>query len=90
MQDDLLIQRPDEAWTAEPQLLLLFHGVGSSPEDLEPLGQILAARRPASWVVSVHSPDRSDFGQGWQWFAVQGVTEANRPRRVAAAMPAFR
>jgi phospholipase/carboxylesterase len=26
---------------------------------------------------------------GYQWFSVQGITEANRPARVAAAMPAF-
>jgi phospholipase/carboxylesterase len=90
MQDDLLIHRPDPTQTTEPQLLLLFHGIGSRPEDLQPLGQVLAARRPSAWVVSVRSPDRSDFGQGWQWFSVQGITEANRPGRVAAAMPAFR
>jgi len=37
----------------------------------------------------VRAPLPSDFGRGWQWFSVQGVTEANRPERVAAAMPAF-
>jgi len=87
MHRDLIIQRPDAAGGAE--LLLLFHGVGSSAEDLQPLGQALAARWPGAWVVSVRSPHPSDVGQGWQWFSVQGVTEANRPERVAAAMPAF-
>lgn len=89
MHDDLLIQRPDGGDSAAPQLLLLFHGVGSSAEDLRPLGQALAALRPQAFVVSVRSPDRSDVGSGWQWFSVQGVTEANRPPRVAAAMPRF-
>ncbi len=88
MQTDLILQQPVTADGSE--LLLLFHGVGSSAEDLAPLGQALAARRPRAWVVSVRSPHRSDFGQGWQWFSVQGVTEANRPGRVAAAMAAFR
>jgi phospholipase/carboxylesterase len=88
MQDDLVIQRPDPA--AQPvELLLLFHGVGSSAEDLRPLGQVLAAHRPDAWVVSVRSPQRSELGAGWQWFSVQGVTEQNRPARVAAAMPGF-
>lgn len=87
MQTDLIFQRPQTSDNAE--LLLLFHGVGSRPEGLAPLAQALASRRPHAWVISVRSPDRSDLGQGWQWFSVQGVTEANRPERVASAMPAF-
>jgi phospholipase/carboxylesterase len=86
--DDILIQRPAAPGVAT-ELLLLFHGVGSSAEDLRPLGQMLAERRPLAWVVSVRSPDASDLGQGWQWFSVQGVSEANRPARVAATMPRF-
>jgi len=46
-------------------------------------------QRPGSWVVCVRSPHRSDFGSGWQWFSVQGITETDRPARVVAAMPAF-
>jgi phospholipase/carboxylesterase len=87
MHRDLILQRPEAAGGAE--LLLLFHGVGSSAEDLQPLGQALAARWPGAWVVSVQSPQPSDFGRGRQWFSVQGVTEADRPERVAAALPAF-
>lgn len=87
MKTDLILQRPRTPDSA--QLLLLFHGVGSSAEDLAPLGQALASQRPNAWVISVRSPDRSDLGRGWQWFSVQGVTEANRPERVASAMPAF-
>lgn len=87
MQDDLILQRPDAA--ADPELLLLFHGVGSSAQDLQPLGEALAAQRPGAWVVSVRAPQPSELGRGWQWFSVQGVTEANRPGRVAAALPAF-
>lgn len=88
MDGDLLIQRPDAALPA-PQLLLLFHGVGSSAEDLRPLGEALATRLPRALIVSVRSPDRSELGQGWQWFSVHGVSEANRPSRVAAALPRF-
>ena len=46
MHNDLSIQRPDAAVTR--RLLLLFHGVGSSAEDLRPLGEALAAQRPHS------------------------------------------
>ena len=89
MQDALVIQRPAAAPTPADELVLLFHGVGSSAEDLRPLAQALAPQRPQAWIVSVRAPHPSEFGAGWQWFSVQGVTEANRPVRVAAAMPAF-
>lgn len=80
---DLIVQRP----AAPQQLVLLFHGVGSSARDIAPLGQALAPQLPEALVVSVQAPEAS--GRGWQWFSVQGVTEANRPARVAAAMPGF-
>lgn len=87
MQTDLIVQRSSAPDNAE--LLLLFHGVGSSAEDLFPLAQALASFHPNASVVSVRSPDNCDFGSGWQWFSVQGVTEANRAERIASAMPAF-
>ena len=37
----------------------------------------------------MQAPFASDFGQGWQWFSVAGVTEDNRPARVLEAMPLF-
>lgn len=86
MSDAILIQRP----TATPdELILLFHGVGAQPADLVPLERALARQRPSAWVVSVRSPHASDLGRGWQWFSVVGVTESNRPARVAEAMPRF-
>lgn len=86
MSDAILIQQP-----AEPsgELILLFHGVGAQPGDLVPLGHALAQRQPSAWVVSVRSPDPSDLGRGWQWFSVVGVTEDNRPARVAETLPRF-
>jgi phospholipase/carboxylesterase len=81
----LILQQP----RSPAELLLLFHGVGSSAEDLRPLGRALAAARPQATVVSVRSPDPSDMGGGWQWFSVRGISEHNRPARVAAALPAF-
>lgn len=89
MQDALVIQTPDARSDAQGGLLLLFHGVGSNAEDLRPLGEALARHRPGAAIVSVRSPQPSDFGTGGQWFSVNGVTEANRPARVADAMPAF-
>jgi phospholipase/carboxylesterase len=84
MQDALIVQRPA---TTGRHLVLLFHGVGASPDSLRPLAAAVARHFKDAWVVSVRSPEASDFGSGWQWSSVRGVDEANRPARVAAAMP---
>lgn len=86
MAEALTIQTP--AGSAR-QLLLLFHGVGATPRDMAPLGHVLARAFPQAMVVSVPGPQASDLGGGCQWFSVQGVTEENRPERVAQAMPGF-
>lgn len=83
---DLIVQH---ASAPGCRLILLFHGVGSRPEDLVPLGRLLAEADPGAWVVSVCSPEPSDLGSGWQWFSVRGVTEDSRPARIATAMPSF-
>ena len=80
---DLIVQRP----MTPSQLVLLFHGVGSNARDLMPLGEALAPHLPGATLVSLQAPEAA--GPGWQWFSVRGVTEADRPARVAAAMPAF-
>ena len=66
---DLIIQRP----ATPSQLVLLFHGVGSSARDLAPLGEALAPHLPGATIVSLQAPEAA--GPGWQWFSVQGVTE---------------
>lgn len=81
---DIVLHRPSGP---ARQLVLLFHGVGASPEGFAALGPTLA--REDRWVVAVRSPFTSDLGSGWQWFSVQGVTEVNRVDRVADAMPLF-
>ena len=88
MQDAVIVQRPDASRPGPAALVLLFHGVGSSAEKLRPLSEAIAATLKHAWIVSVGSPDASELG-GWQWFSVQGVTEANRPARVTATMPRF-
>ncbi|MBU6257383.1 MAG: esterase [Burkholderiales bacterium] len=78
----MIVQNP----SAPRRLVLLFHGVGSNARDLL-LGEALAPHLPDALIVSVQAPQPA--GRGWQWFPVQGVTEANRPARVAAAMAGF-
>ncbi len=82
----LILQRP-----AQPaQLILLFHGVGSNAQSMAALGQAYARAFPQAMVVALDAPTPSELAPGgWQWFSVAGVTEENRPQRVAAALPAF-
>jgi phospholipase/carboxylesterase len=71
------------------QLVLFFHGVGSSAQDLVPVAQQFAKVLKQAMVVSVNGAQPSDFGSGRQWFSVAGVTEENRAGRVATVMPLF-
>lgn len=86
MRDPIIVQMPDGA---PEQLILLFHGVGSTAESMVPLGRRLGAALPQAAVISVYSPDASDIGSGYQWFSVRGVTEENRPQRVADSLSRF-
>lgn len=76
-----------------PQLLfVLFHGVGFGADAMRPLADALAAEYPNAAVVAVNAPRAHDgpgTGSGYQWFSAQGVTEDNRPQRVADALPEF-
>jgi phospholipase/carboxylesterase len=87
MASSIVVHKPAGA---AQQLILLFHGVGSNAQDLVPVGQQFAAKYPAALVLSLEGLQPSDFGQGRQWFSVAGVTEENRPGRIAAVMPDFR
>ena len=86
MSESIIVARPEGQ---AQQLMLLFHGVGSTALDLVPLGRVLAAEFPAAFIVSVAAPTPSEAGGGRQWFSVLGIGEENRPDRVAAALPAF-
>jgi phospholipase/carboxylesterase len=84
-EDSIVVARPRQP----AQLVLLFHGVGSSAENLLPLGRAIALERPQACVVSVNAPHASTLRSGREWFSVVGVTEGNRPERIANAMPLF-
>lgn len=86
MEDALIVQRPPGA---VEQLVLLFHGVGGTPQDLLPLGRRLAREFPQALVVSVAAPEPADHGGGRQWFSITGISEDNRVERIRAALPRF-
>ena len=65
---------------------IFLHGVGSTGASLKPFA------RDLNLQLDMHFPDGPQsfhVGQGRQWFSVQGVTETNRPARVAEALRAF-
>ena len=86
MSESIIVVRPEGQ---AQQLMLLFHGVGSTALDLVPLGRVLAAEFPDAFVVSVAAPAPSSAGGGREWFPVLGISEENRPERIEAAMPVF-
>jgi phospholipase/carboxylesterase len=77
---------------APEQLIVLLHGVGASAVSMAPLAQALRLEFPQAAVLVPDAPHAFDgssgsSGEGRQWFSVTGITEDNRPARVAAALP---
>lgn len=70
-------------------LVIMLHGVGSSGNDLAPLGHTWKATLPGAVFVSPNAPAPSSFGSGYQWFSVAGVTEENRGARIVDARSSF-
>lgn len=68
-------------------LIVALHGVGSSARDM---AVALAPLNSIADVVAVDGTDAFDGGgPGRQWFSVRGVSEADRPQRVLAALPSL-
>ncbi|HEY0294227.1 MAG TPA: esterase [Bordetella sp.] len=71
-------------------LFVLLHGVGGCPDNLEKLGLALRVAFPSSVVMIPEGFEVFDGGgTGRQWFSTRGVSEENRPERVAQALPAL-
>lgn len=66
--------------------VIFLHGVGGTGASMQPLANALVLTVPAQCP---DGPEPFDMGQDRQWFSVRGVTEENRPARIAAALPAF-
>jgi phospholipase/carboxylesterase len=73
------------------QLFVLLHGAGSRASDLVPLANRFKSAFPAAAFLLPDGPFPFDGGGGGrQWFSISGVSEENRVRRVAEALPALR
>jgi len=70
-------------------LIVLLHGVGSRGSDIAGLAEAWRPSFPTTAFAAPDAPHPSSFGAGYQWFSVAGVTEDNRPGRVAVARAAF-
>jgi phospholipase/carboxylesterase len=71
-------------------LIVLLHGVGSSGAAMTPLAAAVEARIADAVVVAPDAPHAFDMGpNGRQWFSIRGVTDSNRPERIAEALTAL-
>ncbi|BBC73339.1 hydrolase [Altererythrobacter sp. B11] len=67
------------------KLIVALHGVGSNARDMMSALQPLTSQTD---VVALDGPEPFHANAlGRQWFSVAGITEANRPGRVKAAVP---
>jgi phospholipase/carboxylesterase len=72
------------------QLFILLHGVGASSADLIPLASKFREVFPNAAFLLPDGTFPFEGGlNGRQWFSIRGVTEENRPARVAEAIPAL-
>ncbi|MEW6483819.1 MAG: dienelactone hydrolase family protein [Pseudomonadota bacterium] len=71
------------------KIIILLHGVGSNGADLQGLGDFWAETFPELICIAPDAPFPCDMGSGYQWFSVNGVTEENRPARIAEARAGF-
>ncbi len=73
------------------QLMILLHGAGGDAGTLAPLAEALHQAFPQALLLALQAAAPFEgAGPGRQWFSLQDLTEANRPERVAAVLPAVR
>lgn len=67
------------------QLYVLLHGLGSRASNLLPFARRLQEDYPDAAFLIPDAPDDFDGG-GYQWYSIRGLTDENRPARVAKAV----
>ncbi len=82
----LIIQEPVDT---PAQLILLCHAAGADAASLLPLGERLRETFPLATIVSLQADSPAPTPKGFEWFSLVGVTDENRPLRVAQALPAL-
>lgn len=69
--------------------VIFLHGVGSNGDDLAALGRHWASLLPDVEFAAPDAPFPAEYGTGFQWFSLNGITVGNRPARVREARAAF-
>lgn len=73
------------------QLMILMHGVGGEARAMTPLARALRLEFPQAALVALqgfsHFEGAPPDTPGRQYFSIVGVTDDNRPERVAAILP---
>jgi phospholipase/carboxylesterase len=82
----LVIQEPAEQ---AAQLIVLCHAVGDDAASMRSLGERLCEAFPQAAIVSLQANTPAATPKGFEWFSTTGMDEANRPLRVAQALPAL-
>ncbi len=67
------------------QLVIFLHGVGSQGSNFAPVIEYWRQRMPQVIFAAPDAPFAFAGGQGYQWFSLDGISEANRPERVKQA-----
>lgn len=70
------------------QLMVLLHGWGANARDMAGLAQVLQQAFPQAAILAPQGFEAVGNGlAGRQWFSLNGVTEDDRPARIAAVLP---
>ena len=69
-----------------PRRAIFLHGVGGTGAGLRAMAGKIAGLPETAFPDGPHPFEK---GAGRQWFSIIGVTDANRPGRIAEAMPGF-
>ena len=67
---------------APKRLVLLLHGFGSNGSDMISLAPAWQQRLPDALFLAPHAPQRSPWGEGYQWW---GLTDLSPPAMAAGA-----
>jgi phospholipase/carboxylesterase len=78
-----------DSHTYADALVILLHGVGSNGDNMMALADAWRPPLPGAVFAAPDAPFAFEHGPGRQWFSIAGVTDWNRPQRIAAARPGF-
>ena len=70
-------------------LIILLHGVGHAGQNMLTVAEPWRDELPNAIFAAPDAPFAFERGVGRQWFSIAGLTDENRPHRIAAARSDF-